>query len=203
MKFTKYVGLILLAFVLVVPAAQAKKKDKASDKAAMEAAMQEVMKRGAPSENHKIFSSLVGNWEAAAKFWMEPGQKPEKTTASVQNELVNDGRFLKQTYKGDWNGAPYHGTGYTGYDNIRQEYENIWLDNFSTGMMKATGKYDAKSKTLSFTCSYSCTMTGEKNKWSRSEWTIAGKNKNVYKSYSKNSKGEEFLAMEITYKRAK
>jgi len=200
MKITKKISLALIALSLLVPAAEAKKKD---ESAMMDEAMQEMIKRGAPSENHKVLSALVGNWDATVKFWMESGEKAEQSKASVSNELINDGRFLKQSYNGDWNGAPYIATGFTGYDNIREEYENIWLDNFSTGMMKATGQYDSKSNTLAFSCNYSCIMTGEKNKWSRSEWTILGDDKNIYKSFSKDPEGKEFLAMEITYTRAK
>ena len=193
----------IAALTLLTPTLHAKNKDGGADKAAMEAQMMEVMKRGAPSTHHEVFSPLVGTWKVTTKMWMAPGQKADKSEAMAENELINGGRFLKQTYKGDWGGAPYVGIGYTGYDNIREEYENIWLDNFTTGMMKAVGSYDAKSKTLSFTFDYSCTMTGEKNKWARSEWKVVNKNKNVYKSYSKDADGKEFLAMEIIYKRAK
>ena len=100
-------------------------------------------------------------------------------------------------------GQPFEGIAVTGYDNLREEYESIWIDNMGTGIMKSTGSYDAKKKTIHLSGNFSCPMTQEKNRWNRSEWKRNNKNKYTYTSYQKGPDGKEFKAMQITYRREK
>ena len=205
--------LFLLAGLLTltatgVYAADTKTQDQAAPQAgaagsADKAAMMEKMKKlMSPSDAHKVLEPLAGKWTYTAKFWMDPSGKPEETTGSSENELIYGGRFLKQTVKGTWMGEPFEGAGYTGYDNIRQQYESIWMDSMSTSMMTSTGAYDAATKTLTQSGSCSCPLTGEKNRQVRSELLITDKDHNTYSSFMSGPDGKEFKAMEIVYTRA-
>ena len=100
-------------------------------------------------------------------------------------------------------GQPFEGLGLTGYDNVKGEYQSIWLDNMMTGMMYGTGSFDAAKKTVKVSGNFSCPMTGDKNRWYRYEWKVIDNDHHSYISYSKSPNGKEFKEMEISFTRAK
>lgn len=169
----------------------------------MQAHMAKAKEAGAPGANHAILKPLEGEWTVTGLSWMKPNDKPQQSVGTSSLAWILDGRFLKQTFKGEWAGQPFEGLGFIGYDNLKKEYISVWMDNVSTGIFKATGRYDAATKTIKETGSFSCPMTGEKDMWFRSEWKIAGKNRHVYSMYIKDPAGKEFKSMELTYKRVK
>ena len=91
--------------------------------------MQEFM---TPGENHRVLDALVGNWDFTIKSWMSVDAPPEESTGTSQIVWDLDGHFLKETVQGSMMGKPFSGLGYVGYDNLKKEYESIWLDNMST-----------------------------------------------------------------------
>ncbi len=169
----------------------------------MEAQMKQAKERGAPGANHKVLEPMIGKWTNKVTFWMKPGDKAQTTEGTNENVWILDGRFVKQDYKGDMMGKPFAGLGITGYDNIRNEYQSIWLDNMMTGIMLGTGPYDMTTKTIKTSGSFSCPMTGEKEHWYRTEWKVISNDKHTYTSYDKGPDGKEFKNMEIVYTRVK
>ncbi len=167
------------------------------------AMMAQAKKYGTPGKNHEVLKPFVGKWTYTARSWMKPGDKTQESEGTSQNNLVLGGRFLKQEVRGQWNGKPFRGVGYTGYDNVRGEYQSIWMDNMMTGIMRIVGTYDEGSKTIKQSGSFSCPMTGQRDMWFRSEWKASSDSRNTYTAYGKDEKGKEFKSMEITYKRAK
>lgn len=169
---------------------------------AMDPAMMEKMKAfSSPTDAHKVLDAFVGDWTYSGKFWMTPDAQPQDMTGTAEHTMIFGGRFLQQRFEGPWMGEMFQGLGYTGYDNIKQEYNTIWLDSVSTGLMIASGQYDAVTKTLSQAGTMSCPMTGEKDRQSRSEWKAVDSDHNTYTSYMNDENGKEFKSMEITYSR--
>jgi hypothetical protein len=166
-----------------------------------EALMQKMKERTSPTEAHKALEPLAGEWTYAAKFWMLPEGKPEETTGTSQNTMIFGGRFLKQETKGTWMNEPFEGIGYTGYDNIKAEYESVWLDSMATGLMTSSGQYDAATKMLRLSGANSCPLTGEKARPGRSELTITDNDHHTYAFYMAGPDGKEFKMMEIVYQR--
>jgi hypothetical protein len=178
-------------------------KAPAQDQAAM---MQEMMKLGSPSENHKHLDTLVGKWEYTATWWMEPQSKPEVMKGSSENSWVLGGRFIQQQATSPAQGEhpAFTGMGLTGYDNMKNEYNSIWVDNMATGMMKATGQFDKKSNTMIEKGTFSCPMTGEKSKAFETKWKITDNDHYTYEMWVKDTKtGKQFKSMEIAYQRTK
>ncbi len=169
----------------------------------MEAMMKQGMERGMPGANHKVLEPFVGKWTNTVTFWMKPGDKPQVTQGTNDNTWILDGRFVKQDYKSVMHGRPFEGLGITGYDNIRGEYQSIWLDNMMTGIMMGTGPYDAAAKTVKVSGAFSCPMTNEKEHWYRSEWKVVSNDKHTYTAYDKTPEGKEFKNMEIVFTRVK
>jgi len=170
---------------------------------AKQAAMEKMQQLGSPSEGHKVLEPFVGSWTYSAQWWMAPDGPPESMTGSATNSMVFGGRFLKQEIRGEAPGQPpFEGVGYTGYDNLRKEYQSIWLDNMATGMMWATGQFDPSTKALTTQGDFSCPMTGETHRKSRSVWKVVDQNHTIYESDMSGPDGREFKAMEIHYTRA-
>jgi hypothetical protein len=162
-----------------------------------------MMEYGTPGEEHARLKPLIGKWEAKTTMWMAPGAKAEESKGKSSFEWVLDGRFLKQEFKGDFNGQKFEGLGYLGYDKFTKEYISTWMDSMMTGMMKSNGQWDAKTGTIKEKGTFACAMTGEKNKWYRSEWKLPKdkENTSLFAMWSKDAKGKEFKSMEIVYTR--
>ncbi len=173
----------------------------AAEKKPDAAQMEKMKTMMAPSDAHKVLEPLAGQWIYKSKFWMSPDGKVEESSGTSDNEMIYGGRFLKQITKGVWMGESFEGLGYTGYDNIKGEYETVWVDSMATGMMKIAGSYDAASKTLNQSGANSCPMTGNKAMPLRSEWKIVDNDHNVYSSYMTGPDGKEAKGMEIEFTR--
>ena len=186
----------------VAQAEQAKPAQPVMDPA-KQAAMAAMQQAGSPSEGHKALEPFVGTWSYTAQWWMSPDGPPESMTGTSTNSLVFGGRFLKEELTGKAEGQPpFEGLGFTGYDNIRKEYQTVWLDNMATGMMIGSGSFDPATKALTNQGNFSCPMTGEAHRTFRAVWTVVDQDHTTYQNYMRTPEGREFKAMEIRYTRA-
>ena len=183
----------------VAPAAAAP----AAPDQAMQAAMAKMQELGSPNEAHKALAPLEGSWTYDGQWWTAPNAAPERMTGTATNALIFGGRFLKQDLRGEAKDMPpFEGVGYTGYDNLRKEYQTVWFDNMATGLMTGSGQMDAATKALTQSGDFSCPMTGETHRKFRSVWTIVDANHNIYENYMSGPDGAMFKSMEIRYTRA-
>ena len=195
---------MVVAFVLAVGGRvlAAEGEDAKANAKVQEAAMMEKAKQlGAPSQGHQMLEPFAGKWRHTVRWQMAPDAKPEESTGTNENSWIMGGRFLKQEAKGQAMGEPFEGLGILGYDNIRQEYSSIWIDNMNTSMMTATGRYDALTKTLHEQGSFSCPITGETHRSFRTVWKIIDRDHYVYEGYSLGPDGKEFKSLEVSYTR--
>lgn len=160
----------------------------------------EMMKYMQLQDQHKKLAELVGNWNYKLKMWMEPGAQPQEHTGKSRAKLVMNGRFLQEDVSAMMGKHKFQGMSLTGYDNLKEAYQSIWLDNMGTGMMISQGSMEGdilKSKG-----SMSCPMTKEKERTFRTEMKVDGKDSHTYKMFAKDSGGKEYMMMEIVYSRA-
>src|SRR5437660_6468290 len=57
--------------------------------------MKQMMELSKLNENHKLLSSLDGNWNFTIKMWMnpDPNAKPEESKVTAVRKSIMDGRF--------------------------------------------------------------------------------------------------------------
>ncbi len=171
--------------------------------AATSTAMEAMQRLGSPSEGHPAFEPLIGAWPYEARGWMAPDAPPQAMAGTATNTAIFGGRFLKQEVIGHTEGQPvFKGLGFTGYDNLRQEYQSVWFDNMMTGMMVGAGRFDAATRTLTDQGEFSCPVTGEPHRWFRTAWTVVDANHTTYETYARVPDGREFKSLEIRYTRA-
>jgi hypothetical protein len=174
------------------------------DSRKMDPQMAEMMKKAeaacAPGPAHQALEPLVGNWNAEVKCWMDPDAPPTVTKGSAKSTWVMNGRFVQEEFSGEFMGKPFHGLSYTGYDNVRQKYRSVWIDDMSTTMVTSEGDAEAGGKVLTFGGDYACAMTGEKHKACKQIYRIVSRDKHVFEMHDP-ARGDKSKVMEITYTR--
>ncbi|MCZ6834233.1 MAG: DUF1579 domain-containing protein [Planctomycetota bacterium] len=169
------------------------------DPADMDKMMQEVMEKYmAPSDEHAELAKRVGEWNTDLTMWNYPGAAPETMGGSCRYSMIMDGRYLFVEYKSEYMGMPFEGAGLTGYDRIKNQYQNLWVDNMGTSMAISEGT--RKGDTITFTGDMPNPMMGNYVKSRSTEQTIDD-DTFVMKMYMPGPDGEEFKSMEITYTR--
>ena len=194
--FGKIVAASAFACVLAVASAHA------DDAAAMKQQQEMEMwaKMAAPGAPHAELAKLAGTWNTIVTMWMEPGAEPQVSKGVSDNKMVLDGRWLEQRYTGDFMGQPFQGVGFTGYDNVRQKYRSVWMDDMSTTMVTSEGDADTGGYVITLAGDYACAMTGEKHKAATEIIRIVSHDKYVFEMHDPK-RGENSKTMEITYTR--
>lgn len=162
--------------------------------------MEAMMKAMSPGENHKHLGRLVGSWDIATKMWMEPGQPPSESKATMSAQWVLGGRYVQTSYKGEMMGMPFEGTGLDGYDNVTKQYVSTWADNMGTGILYMTGKCDAGCKTLTLNGESADPTTGQMVNM-RFVTTFLDDKSYQFQIFAKDASGQEFKMMEMQAKK--
>ena len=195
---------ILVATVLVTFAATLSfgADDPKAKAAADQAAMEAMMKAATPGEAHKKLGGMVGTFNTEVKMWMAPGAPPTGGTGVSENTWALDGRFVEQHFDGNFMGMPFHGIGYTGYDNIKKHYVGAWMDNMTTSMMVSSGTAEADGKSITFLSTMDDPMTG-KSSPVKEKVTVVDDDHHTLEMWMAGPDGKMFKTMEINYSRKK
>ncbi len=154
-----------------------------------------------PGEGHKVMEQLVGHWDYSLQYWTSPNAPPEESTGTNDVKWIMGKRFLEMSVNGTSMGQPFEGMGIIGYDNVKRQYVNTWIDTMGTGIMNATGSYNAETKTM--------TEKGEFTDPVDGVLAYRGVTKFIddthfdYEMYISSPGGKEFRVMEINYTKSK
>jgi hypothetical protein len=141
MKFLSRLPFVLVLFISYFSFAQDADQD---------AMMKEWQTYMTPGPEHKMFASMVGEWEGDIKMWMDPSQPPQTMKGTTTYELIMDGRYLVGHYSGMMMGMPFSGMDITGFDNALKVYQSVWIDNMGTGIMNLEGTFDKASNSITY-----------------------------------------------------
>lgn len=198
-KLLILLAILLMGIAFTNPAAADEEKQPEMNPAEAEA-MQKWKEYATPGDGHEILKSLAGSWNYTMNYWMSPGAEPHTESGTVESKWILDGRFLKMKVEGSSMGQPFEGMGIMGYNNLTNQYENVWIDNMGTGMMTATGTYDAGSKTITETGTYT-DPSGEKE--FRGVTTLKDADNYSYELFVPGPEGKEFRMLDLQYTRKK
>ena len=196
--------LLFFAFAIgltlgVSVSSQADQKEEMDKKKAE--AMAKWQEYAMPGEGHKVMEQLVGNWDYSLKYWTSPNAPPEESTGTNDVKWIMGKRFLEMNVKGTSMGQPFEGMGIIGFDNVKRQYVNTWIDTMGTGIMNATGSYDAETKTITEKGEFTDPVDGVLSY--RGVTKFINDNHFNYEMYISSPGGEEFHVMEINYSRRK
>src|SRR5262249_4250209 len=183
-------AILLSSFVL----AQEQPKMTPEEKAQMDA----MMKAATPGEPHKKLSHMVGMWDATVRmFPTQPGAPVTQSIGTSANKWVLGGRWIQETFNGNFMGMPFSGIGYTGYDNVKKQYVGTWMDNMSTSTMVSTGSMTG-DKTYEFTSSMDDPMSG-KTMPVKEKLTVVDDDHHGMEMWGQAPDGKRMNMMEIGY----
>jgi len=198
MKLKVFLGVCAIVLSSITAIAQEQPKMSPEEKAQMDA----MMKAGAPGEAHKKLSTMVGKWDTTVKmFPMQPGAPVQQSTGTSENTWVLGGRFVQQSFSGNFMGMPFSGIGYTGYDNIKKQYVGTWMDTMSTAMMVSSGG-STGDKTYEFSSTMDDPMSG-KSMPVKEKVTVVDENHHMMEMWGPAPDGKMMKMMEISYTRKK
>lgn len=99
-----------------------------------------------PTKEHKVLMQDVGEWEIEGKMLMPTGFEKFKAEEKV---TAIGGFWTVSHYSADVLGG-LKGSSTLGYDPETKMYVGTWVDSFQPSPTKMKGKYDAKTKTMTF-----------------------------------------------------
>ncbi len=159
------------------------------------------MKAATPGEPHQKLQSMEGHWNVHLKSWAMPGAPAMESDGSAEMSMVLGGRYLRQTFTGDFMGMPFEGLGYIGYDNVKKQYFNSWMDNMSTGMMITSGHFDPAGMKGTFEGTMTDPMGGEMSV--KEVLHLVDRDHHTMEMWGPGPDGQTFKMMEISYSRKK
>jgi len=173
--------------------------------------MKQMMEMSKLNENHKVLSSLNGNWNYTIKFWMnpDPNAPPQESKGTATRKSIMGGRYVMMDVSGKMQmpGADgkmkdmqFKGMAVEGYDNVKKKFVGSWIDNMGSGIQFSEGTYDPATKTFTYTSEME-PVPGMKSQV-REELKIADNNHMMLEWYE-NQGGQEKKTMEINYARKK
>ena len=164
--------------------------------------MEMMEKLSQPGEYHQMLKDFVGTWTADVRMWTAPETPPIVSKGQATFKLIFDGRFLYGDFLGEFMGSPFKGINIMGYDNAKEEFFSLWLDNSTTGLISSTGTFDKESQKFHFSAETFDPISKQTIEM-REEAYFASKDEYISITYVKTNDGEEFKNMEMKYTRVK
>jgi hypothetical protein len=191
----------MLAVAGIVAASQVLAGDKSSSQK-LDPNNEEMMKKieaaGAPGPAHKALEPLIGKWDVEVKTWMAPEAPPTVTKGTATATWAMNGRFVQEEFKGEFMGKPFRGVSFTGYDNLKQKFNSVWIDDMHTSLFTSEGRGEEGNKVVTLEGEYDCPITGQKDVVMKQVLRIISEDKHVLEMHDASKGGK---TMEITYTR--
>ena len=165
--------------------------------------MEEMMKAGTPGPQHEQLKKLSGTFAAKVTMKMAPDAPDMSSKGELKSEMILNGRVQSSTYAGDMMGQPFKGLCFVGFDNQKQKWWTLWMDDMSTMAMYTEGTGSADHKTVTYTGEMPCPANGGKMTPFRQVVTIKSDDSYTVEMFSQDDKGKEFRGMLLEYTRVK
>jgi Protein of unknown function (DUF1579) len=156
-----------------------------------------------PGPEHKMLAKLSGNWTAEVKAWFGPGE-PKESKGTLARKMILDGRYLQETFDGEFFGTKFKGVGLIAYDTAKKKYVMAWIDNMATGISISEGSYDPKTKAYTYIGEEDGPEMGKMK--TRDVLSIVSDDEERFEMFRtplKEKDAKEFKVVEITYARKK
>jgi len=143
--------------------------------------------------------SFVGAWNAED---LVPRQQDEKLTivGHYQNQLILNGKFLQLSHSGSFDGQPYSGTGFVGFDESTNQFREIWLDSLGHMVVVDSTSSAADANGLRLEGEFQNPQADEKMRF-RSEYTRESDSAFVYRLVQVAADGSESVIKHARFSR--
>lgn len=104
-----------------------------------------------PGPQHEWFLRHTGVWDAKITTSLFPGAPPVEWMGEVTISTICNGLWELLDFKGEMPGHPFLGHGVTGYDFMKQQFVQVWVDSMSPAMLHLTGSLNAEKNCMTMT----------------------------------------------------
>jgi len=172
---------------------ESRSQGQASDKDEM---MKRVQAAGTPGLAHEALAAFEGNWKAEVKCWMDPGGEPNVSQATSKTRWIFGRRFLEEEFHGEMMGKSFTGRCLLGFDNTKQKFNCVWIDDMNTGVFTSEGRGENANKVITLEGKASCAATGQTDVPMKQIFRVVSSDKHILEMFNDGRK-----SMEITYTR--
>lgn len=145
----------------------------------------------------KLALEIDGTWKATTTVWMTPDAPAATSEGQAKFGSTMGGRFVEGEFESKLFGLPFKGKQWFGYNNAAKQYESVWIDSESTGLLVTTGTRDAQNSIV-WTGSTTNPLTGQKQSVkAKTSWPEKGKM--VFEMWDTASDGKEFRSLQVEY----
>ena len=163
---------------------------------APEQMLKKVEAAGKPGPQHKALGALVGDWKAEVRCWTDPGQPPKVSQATSSVDWTLDGRFLKEEFHGQMMGEDFIGCCLLGFDNTKQKFNRVWVDDKHTSIFTSEGPGDNGNTTITLEGKGACPASGRTDVPMKQILHLLSPEKHILEMFNDGHR-----TMEITYTR--
>lgn len=150
---------------------------------------------------HVVLASRAGTYDVQVHC-LASADGPESDSKGVADlEVIMEGRFVKQSFEGEFNGQKFKGLEICGYDRVTGKYSSFWCDSISTVSMYLTGEGKNDGKIVEFK-GQSIDPESKKVLHVRNVLREKSPDEFTFEMYC-DKEGSEKKTMEMTYKRRK
>jgi len=159
--------------------------------------MKKMEAAGTPGVPHQALGALLGKWKAEVRSWCEPDQPPKVSRGESSVERTLDGRFVKEEFHGDMMGQKFTGHCLIGFDNTKQKFNCLWIDDKHTSMFVSEGRGDGNNRTITLEGKGVCPESGRTDVPMKQIIHLLSPEKHVVETFNDGER-----SMEITYTRS-
>lgn len=152
-----------------------------------------------PTAEHQRLAPLVGQWDVAIKFKIGP-DKFQNGTATCASAWILDGNFVQQEYRSQMNGQPFTVLQILGYDTMRKQFTELYLNSMDTAVMHNTGALTADGKTITLIGEHFDPFARRMAKL-RTVYTVTDQDHFTLEWFQPNADGKEERVVTLTHTR--
>jgi hypothetical protein len=153
-----------------------------------------------PGVHHEHLKAMVGSWKTAGKFWCDPKGPATESSGTASKDSMLGGRYLVESFKGEFMGMIFEGMGAIGFNNVSQKYQSVWMDNMGTAIFTSVGTCDETGKVFTFKGMMDDPMSKAQME-TKTVLTVHDENKHSLMMYLVLPDGSEFKNFELVYTR--
>ena len=151
---------------------------------------------GTPGPAHKALGAFVGNWKAEVKCWCDPDGPANVSQGTSKASWALNGHFVEEEFHGEMMGKPFIGRTLMGFDNIKQTFNTVCVNDMQTAIFTSEGKGENGNKVLTLTGTSNCAATGQKDIPMKTVYRVTGPDKYVLEVFKDGTK-----SMEVSFTR--
>ena len=204
MKSVRFLAMAAIALAVSTASLAQGAADKPGDKPAeqvdMAAMMERARKYTKPGKSHEQLKRVLGTWDTETRMIMD-GKLGDAEKGTMTCKWLMEGRWVQCDLDGQMMGRPFKGFYVMGYDNFKQSYVTVALNNFDTAMFYSEGDMDPGGKAIIAYGTLDEYMTGELGKMVKSVWRFVSDDEMKHEVHDLPIGENNTEVFEVSYKR--